>query len=60
MFGLGAAELFFIFLIIFLLFGSKRLPEIVRNMAKAIRSFRKNVHEPEDDETTTTNKESHE
>ncbi|MCA9405004.1 MAG: twin-arginine translocase TatA/TatE family subunit [Candidatus Omnitrophica bacterium] len=49
MFGLGAAELFFIFLIVFFLFGAKNLPEIAKSMGKAIRSFRKGVHEIEDD-----------
>ncbi|MCB9719806.1 MAG: twin-arginine translocase TatA/TatE family subunit [Candidatus Omnitrophica bacterium] len=49
MFGLGAAELFFIFLIVFFLFGAKNLPEIARSMGKAIRSFRKGVHEIEED-----------
>ena len=49
MFGLGAAELFFIFLIVFFLFGAKNLPEIDKSMGKAIRSFRKGIHEIEDD-----------
>jgi len=54
MFGLGAAELFFIFLIVFFLFGAKNLPEIAKGMGKAIRSFRKGVHEIEDEIHSTS------
>lgn len=54
MFGLGAAELLFIFLIVFFLFGAKNLPEIAKSMGKAIRSFRKGVHEIEDEIQSTS------
>ena len=37
----GPTELFLIFLIVLLLFGGKRLPEIIRGVAAAIREFRK-------------------
>ncbi len=41
MFGLGPQELIIIFLIILLLFGSTKLPELARGMGKAMREFRK-------------------
>jgi len=42
MFGLGPAELIIIAVIIFLLFGARRLPEIGKGLGGAIREF-KNV-----------------
>jgi len=43
--GLGAQELFIIFLVILLLFGAKKLPEMARGMGQAIREFRKGTTE---------------
>ena len=40
MFGLGMPELIFIFLVIFLLFGGKKLPEIAKGLGKSIREFK--------------------
>lgn len=53
MFGLGASELFIIFLIVVLLFGAKNIPEIAKGMGKALRSFKKGVHDIEDEFQTT-------
>ena len=41
MFGIGGMELFFIFVIVLLLFGAKRVPEIARSFGKASREFKK-------------------
>ena len=42
MFGsIGTPELLVIMLIILLVFGKKRLPELARGLAKAIQQFRK-------------------
>jgi len=38
---LSASHLFLIFLIVLLLFGAKRLPEIARSMGKAVNEFKK-------------------
>lgn len=40
MFGLGAPELLLIFLVVLLLFGGAKLPELARGLGKAIRSFK--------------------
>ena len=41
MFGLGPTELFIIALIVLLIFGAKRLPEIGKGVGGAIREFKK-------------------
>lgn len=40
MFGLGTTELIVIGVIVFLIFGAKRLPEIGKGLGGAIREFR--------------------
>ena len=41
MLGLGMRELIVIFLIVLLLFGASRLPEIARSMGKSLKEFKK-------------------
>ena len=41
MFGLGPGELILIFIVILLLFGAKKIPEIAQGLGKAVREFRK-------------------
>ncbi|MCB0718462.1 MAG: twin-arginine translocase TatA/TatE family subunit [Bacteroidetes bacterium] len=43
--SLGPLELLVIFLIILLVFGAKRIPEIARGMGKGIREFRSATRE---------------
>ncbi len=46
--GLGTTELILILLIVLVLFGARKLPEIGAGLAKGIRSFRQNMaDEPE-------------
>ena len=47
-FGMG--ELIIVFLIILVLFGARRLPEIGRSLGKAIREFRKAGKELQEDD----------
>ena len=43
MFGIGSQELMIILLIVFLIFGAKRLPELGGSLGKAIRGFKKGM-----------------
>lgn len=47
--GFGVPEILLILLIILLLFGAKRLPEIARGMGKSIKEFKKGVKDIEED-----------
>jgi sec-independent protein translocase protein TatA len=48
MFGnLGMTELMIILVIVLVLFGAKRIPEISASFGKGIREFKKNVNEVE-------------
>jgi len=51
MFGpIGTNELVIVFIIILLLFGASKLPELARSMGKAMREFRKGLYEVEEEE----------
>ncbi len=46
MFGnLGLPEILIIMVIVLLLFGAKRIPEIAGSMGKGIKEFKKNINE---------------
>jgi len=45
--GFGMGEMIFIFLIVLLLFGAKRLPEIGSSLGKGIREFKSSVRDIE-------------
>lgn len=49
MFGLGPWELLIIFMVVLLLFGAKRLPDIAQGLGKGIREFRKSVKDTTDE-----------
>jgi sec-independent protein translocase protein TatA len=50
MFGLGFPEMLLIFVIIVLIFGTSRLPELGRGIGEGIRNFKKSVKdEPEEE-----------
>lgn len=44
-FGLGAGELIGLLLIVLLLFGAKRIPEIAGSFGKGIKEFKRNMTE---------------
>ncbi len=43
MFGIGSQELMVILLVVFLIFGAKRLPELGGSLGQAIRGFKKGM-----------------
>ena len=45
MFGLGYQELLFILVIVLILFGAQRLPDLARRSAGSIKEFKKGVTE---------------
>ena len=53
--GIGTQELLFIALIILLLFGGKKIPELMKGLGKGVRSFKEGVNGTLDE--TDTDKE---
>jgi sec-independent protein translocase protein TatA len=49
--GIGAQELLLILLVLLLLFGAKRIPEIAGGLGKGIREFKKAMHEAQEEIT---------
>ena len=46
----GFVEIFILFLIILILFGSKRIPDLFRAVGSSIRSFKKGIADEESKE----------
>jgi sec-independent protein translocase protein TatA len=49
MFGLGAPELLIVAAIVFLLFGSAKLPQLARSLGEAQKEFRTGTSDAKDD-----------
>ena len=47
--SIGMPELIVIFLVVLLLFGSKRLPELAKGLGEGMREFKKATRELRDD-----------
>lgn len=63
MFGLGAGELFLIFIIALLFLGPKKLPELAKGLGSAMREFQKardqmmtEIHKPQTEPSTEAKK----
>ena len=60
MFGLGMQEIIVIALIVLLLFGGKKIPELMKGLGKGVKSFKDGMKEVDeevkekDGETTNT------
>ncbi len=54
MFGLGYQELLIILLIVLILFGASRLPELARSLGSSVKEFKKGVNEAREETTTTS------
>jgi len=57
MFHIGFTEFILIVLIILIVFGAKRLPELGRGIGMGIRNFRKALKEPTEIDITPKDKE---
>ena len=56
MFGLGYQELLIILVIVLILFGANRLPELARSLGSSVKEFKKGVNELKDDGTAAVKK----
>ena len=52
MFGLGASELLIILVIILIMFGAGKLPEIGEGLGRGIRNFRRSIKQPDEIDVT--------
>lgn len=52
MFGLGMPELLIILVIVILIFGAGKLPQIGAGLGKGIRNFKKSAKEPDSIDVT--------
>lgn len=52
MFGIGVQELLLIFVVVMLVFGANKLPEIGGGLGRAIRNFRRASSEPDEIDIT--------
>lgn len=48
--AIGATEIILICAVILLIFGGKKLPEMMRGMGKGVKSFKEGMNEPTEEE----------
>ncbi len=53
--GIGMQELLFIALLILLLFGGKKIPELMKGLGKGVKSFKDGVNGIEDSINSSSN-----
>ena len=51
MLGLGMQEVLVIALIVLLLFGGKKIPELMKGLGKGVKSFKEGMKKISDDDT---------
>ena len=54
MFGLGYQELLLILVIVLILFGAQRLPDLAKSLGSSVKEFKKGVSEITKDDTSAT------
>ena len=50
LFGVGMQEILVLALIVLLLFGGKKIPELMKGLGKGVKSFKDGMKDLEDDE----------
>lgn len=53
LFGLGMQEIIVIALIVLLLFGGKKIPELMKGLGKGVKSFKDGMKEIDDDKSSS-------
>ena len=48
--AIGATEIILICTVILLIFGGKKLPELMKGMGKGVKSFKEGINEPTEEE----------
>lgn len=49
LFNLGTGEIIIIAIIVLLLFGGKKIPELMKGIGKGVSNFKKGMHDIEDE-----------
>lgn len=57
MFGLGTQELVIILVIVLILFGANRLPDLARSLGSSVKEFKKGVNDVKGDDAEAAPKE---
>ncbi len=54
--GLGTQEILIILLVVLLLFGGKKIPELMKGMGKGVKNFKEGLNGVGDEENTSMDK----
>ena len=57
MFGMGIGELLVVLVIVLVVFGAGRLPEVMGSLGKGVQAFKKGLREPPEIDVTPENPE---
>ena len=52
---IGGSEIIFIVVLVLLLFGGKKIPELMKGLGQGVKSFKEGMNEPSKDDKTQEN-----
>lgn len=52
--NIGLTEIIIVALVVLLLFGGKKIPELMKGLGKGVKSFKDGMNGKEEDDTSTT------